>query len=345
MWQNNISWVEGLFSEIPFKRFQEIRTKSQWDSPLAIFTRLNPNRGNDWPNLRFEGIQSSTSPAIRAFDTLFSPDYYIVAVDTRVRTTILSVNIKTQDHITGKVSTTIEYQAVSIETLLNVGDPLASMKDRAGEMIKDFIARRDYEDISETEVKNELRRLHEQVETGLVIKGVSGIHIEWPESITQRLQKSVIDKIDDKTQRKLNDLKVEKLNSFGIHDPILIASVLSQSDGDFEVIMGHVRSASQAYKDQMDRDLSLLNWLKERDLLARADVQNVIDSLTGRINDQASQSSPLLKGLLGTANDDRRQLKDGDATKEKHSEKDKDNQDGPPVIGKRKINLPNKSDE
>lgn len=344
MWQNNISWVEGLFSEIPFKRFQEIRTKSQWDSPLAIFTRLSPNKGNDWPNLRFEGIQTATSPAIRAFDTLFSPDYYIVAVDIRLRTTILSINIRTQDFVSGKLSATIEYQAMSLEALLNISDPLARLKDRISELIIDFVSQRDYESVSEMEIKKELRHTNEQSETGLAIRGVSGIQIQWPDSITQKLQQSVVDKIDDKTRRKFNDSKVEKLHAFGIHDPILIASVLSQSDTDFEVIMGHVRSASQAYKDQADRDLSLLNWLKERDLLTRSDVQNVIDSLTGRINDQASQSSPLLKGLLSTANDDRRQLKEGGVKNEEHSEKDKDNQDGPPVIGKRKINLP-KSDE
>lgn len=344
MWQNNISWVEGLFSEIPFKRFQEIRTKSHWDSPLAIFTRLSPNKGNDWPNLRFEGIQTSTSPAIRAFDTLFSPDYYIVAVDTRLRTTILSMNIRTQDSVSGKLSATIEYQVASLETLLSISDPLARFKDRIGEIIADFISQLEYENVSEIDIKKELRHANEQAETGLSIRGVSGIQIQWPDSITQKLQQSVVDKIDDKTRRKFNDSKIEKLHAFGIHDPILIASVLSQSDTDFEVIMGHVRSASQAYKDQMDRDLNLLNWLKERDLLTRADVQTVIDSLTGRINDQSSQSSPLLKGLLGSSSDDRRQLRDGGTQTEIHNEKDTDNQDGPPVIGKRKINL-SKSEE
>lgn len=341
MWQHNVSWVEGLFSEIPFKRFQEIKTKSQWDSPLAIFTRLNPNKGNDWPNLRFEGIQSSTSPAIRAFDTLFSPDYYIVAVDTRLRTTTCLIDVKTKDNITGKVSVTIEYQVASLETLLNVGDPLSRLKDRTGETIQEFVSRKDYASFDETEIKNSLRMVDEQSETGLSIKRFFSSQINWPESITQRYQKDVLDKLDDNTQRKLNDLKVQKLKDFGINDPILIASVLGRNDSDFDVIMGHVRSASQAYKDQMDRDISLLNWLKDRDLLTRGDVQNVIDSLATRINDQSSQSSPLLKGMLASVNTDQQQLGGGESQNEEHD----DNQEGPQVVRKRKIDLSNKSSE
>jgi hypothetical protein len=338
MWQNNVSWIEGLFSEIPFKRFQTIKTKSQWDSPLAIFTRLNPNNGNDWPNLRFEGIQSPSSPTIRPFDTLFSPDYYIVAVDTRKKTTACLIDIKTQDNITGKVSVTIEYQVVSLETLLSIDDPLSRLKARIGEVILEFVSHRDYFSVNEAYIKDSLQMVEAQGETGISVKRLFNLQIIWPESITQRFQKDVLGKIDDKTQRGLNDLKIQKLKDFGINDPILIASVLGQSDTDFDVIMGHVRNASQAYKDQMDRDLSLLNWLKEKDLLTRADVQNVIESLTLRINDQSSPS-PLLKGMLSSTNHDQQRLGSGETSKE---EQGKEGQEGPKIISKRKINLSDK---
>lgn len=341
MWQNNVSWAEVLFSEIPFKRFQEIKTKSQWDSPLAIFTRLNPDKGNDWSNLRLEGIQSQSSPTIRAFDTLFSPNYYIVAVDTRLRTTVCLTDVKTQDNITGKVSVTIEYQATSLEILLSVDDPLSRLKDRAGEEIQEYVSHRDYFSVSENGIKDSLQMLEVQSETGIFIKRFFNLKINWPESITQRFQKDVLSKIDDTTQRALNDLKVQKLKDFGINDPILIASVLSQSDSDFDVIMGHVRSGSQAYKDQMERDLNLLSWLKEKDLLTRADIQNVVDSLTTRINDQSSLASPLLRGLLSPANHDQQRLTSEETPKKEQDE----GQGGPIVIGKRKVNLSDKSNE
>lgn len=341
MWQNNVSWKEGLFSEIPFKRFQAIKTKSQWDSPLAIFTRLNPNRGSDWPNLRLEGIQSSTSPAIGAIDTLFSPEYYIVAVDTRLRTTECLVDIKTQDNIVGKIRVTIEYQVFNLETLLSVDDPLSRLKDSAGETIQEFVSRRDYFSVSEIEIKNGLQVLESQGGTGISVKRFFNLQIIWPDAISQRFQKDVLDKLDNKTQRGLNDLKIQKLKDFGINDPILIASVLSQNDADFDVIMNHVRSASQAYKDQAERDLNLLSWLKEKDLLTRADVQNVIESLTGRINDQSSASSSVVKGLLSPTPFDQKQLSGGDSSKEEKDE----NSEGPQVIRKRKLNLPNKPND
>lgn len=341
MWQNNESWKEGLFSEIPFKRFQAIKTKSQWDSPLAIFTRLNPSKGNDWPNLRLEGIQSPLSPPIRAFDTLFSPDYYIVAVDARTKTTECLVDIKTQDNITGKIRVTIEYQVSSLEILLTIDDPLSRLKDRTGEKIQDFVSRKDYFSVNEMDIKNNLQGSESQGETGITIKRFFNLQITWPESISQRFQKDVLGKLDDKTQRGLNDLKIQKLKDFGINDPVLIASVLSQDDSDFDVIMNHVRSASKSYNDQVQRDFDLLSWLKDKDLLTRADVQSVIESLTARINDESSLSTSVVKGLLSSKPSDQKQLSKGKLSEEVQSESD----EGPQVVRKRKINLSSKTSD
>ncbi|KXK13524.1 MAG: hypothetical protein UZ14_CFX002001603 [Chloroflexi bacterium OLB14] len=294
MWQNNTSWKEGLFSEIPFKRFKAIWNKSQWDSPLALFTRLNTNDGYDLANLRLIGILLSSSPAMKPMNTLFTPDYYIVAIDTRLRTTDCSVEVKTQDGILGKARVTLEYQVSNPESLFSVDDPLFILKNRAGEAIQELISNKNYFSLDELNIENTLQVLEGKSETGISLKGFFNLQINWAESFTNRLENNVLDKLDDKTQRKLNRLKLDKLKDFGINDPILIASVLSQNDSDFEVIMNHVRSFSQAKKDEIERDINLLNWLKEKDFLTRADVQKVIDSLSAKSDDQQKQPTHLI---------------------------------------------------
>ena len=336
MWQQNVSWSEGLFSEIPFKRFQQIKT----NSPLAIFTRMNSGKGNDWTNLKLEGIQLPSSPAIRAFDTLFSPDYYIVAVDTRLRKTKCLVDIKTRDNIFGKVEVEIEYQVYSLEALLEVDDPLSRLKDSAGELMQEFVSLRSYSSVNEIEVKGSLSGLEVQGEAGISVKRFFNVKIQWPEAITKTYMQNVIDDLQNKNQLGLNALKVKKLNDFGIHDPVLIASVLSVNDTDFSVIMDHVRNASQAYKDQTERDLGLLNWLKDKDLLTRADVQNVIDSLTKRINDQGASAVNVPDNLLSSMSHNQAGLGDGETPN-----KDKPKSEGPEIVGRRRINVSDKSDE
>ena len=348
MWQNNVSWVEGLFSEIPFKRFQAIKTKSQWDAPLAIFTRVNPKEGNIWPNLRLEGIQSPTSPEIRRLDTVFSPDYYIVAIDTRLKRSECNISIRTRDYIAGEVRVTVEYQVSNLETLLSIEDPLASLKDRVEEEIRNIASSKEYSALGDIEMKNAIEMLDLQDETGITLKRFVNLTVDWPESITKILVNGVVDGIDDQAQRNLNKLKINKLNEFGITDPILIASVLSKKDTDFNVIMDHVRSISSGYNEQMERDLRLLNWLKDQDLLTRADVQNVVGSLTNRINDQSTLGSPIIKGLMSSAANDDQMLKNGDDRVEKleGSKKERnEEQEGPKVIGKRKVDLPDKKEE
>lgn len=264
-------------------------------------------------------------------------------MDTRLRKTECAANVTTLDNISGKVQVTIEYQVASLEKLLSTDDPLARLKDRTGEWIQNFVSRKDYFSIKETGIKDNLQVSELREESGISVKSFFNLKITWPDSITQRFQQSVLDVLDHQTQQNLNELKMQKLKDFGIIDPVLIASVLSKKDSDFNVIMDHVRSVSQVYKDQMDRDLSLLNWLKERDLLTRADVQDVIGSLTDRINNQSSLSSPILQGILSTTHQNNQQLGDG---KSVDDEQEKGvGQEGPKVTGKRKINLSDKSKE
>lgn len=249
MWQNNASWKEGLFLEIPFKRFQAIKTQSKWDSPLAIFTRINKHQGNEWSNLRFTGIQSSSSPTISAFDTLFSPEYYVVAIDTRVRTTKHQVEIKTVDNIPGTVSVTIEYQVVSLEILFNIEDPLTRLKDLVGEKIFEFVSRKNFSSMYEVEMKKSLQDLETIGLTGIKVNQYINFKIEWADFVEKTVQKDSLDRLEAIALRDLNEIRIQKLRDFGISDPVLIASVLSRRDSDFNVIMDHVRNISQAYKD------------------------------------------------------------------------------------------------
>lgn len=329
MWQSNVSWKEGLFSEIPFKRFQAIKTKSQWDAPLAIFTRLNPTGGDNWPNLRLEGIQSSTSPAIGAMDTLFGPSYYIVAVDTRLRTTECLVTIKTQDKISATVHVTVEYQVESLEILLRTDDPISRLKDRANETIQEYASQRSYFTINESDLKNGLR-LETQNDMGVSIKRFFNVQINWPDSISKKLEQTVVNQIDAQTQDAFNQIKIQKLNEYGIYDKVVIANVLSRSDADFEVVMQEVREVRGNIKDQAQRDEKMFDWLAKNGYLTRADVQNVIDSLTNRANDISSL--PMMKGnnLLSS---------DGMNQQPKLSSNEDDNQ-GEIKISKRKLNFP-----
>jgi len=294
MWQTNFSWKEGLFSEVPFKRFQTIRTKSQWDSPLAIFTRLSPEKGNDWSNLRLEGIHLSTSPAISMFDTTFSPKYYIIAIDTRLRSTICLVDVKAQDNSEGNVSVTVEYQVSNPEVLLTINDPISTLKERTKEAIRELVSYSDHFAINETDIKNNLQMLEVKGELGISIKHFYNIQIVWNELIKQKTKDNLGTTLN-KTQYEINDLKTNKLKNFGVSDPILIANILSQQDSDFETIVDYARIIAGTHKEQLDRDLNLLNWLTEKDLLTRADVQKVIEELFGHTSESPALTSPELK--------------------------------------------------
>lgn len=238
------------------------------------------------------GTETATSRTKSAFDKLLiNHNHYMILVDTRLRTTTLFVNIKTQDFVSGKLVANIEYQVVNLETLFNISDPLATLKDKISKLIINFVAQHNWESINEKEIKEKLRQGNELLGTGLVIRDALNIEIQWADSITKKLQQSVDDKIEDKTKRKFNDLKLEKLRSFGIYNPTLIVSVLSQSDSDFETIMGYVRSISQTHKDETERDINVLNWLKEKDLLTEADVQKIIGSIKTNLEGKSKSDS------------------------------------------------------
>ena len=327
MWQSNVSWKEGFFSKIPFERFQEIKT-TQWDSPLAIFTRVNPRGGDDWPNLRLEGIQSSTSPTIRRVDTLFSPDYYIIAIDTRIRTSECSTDIKTQDNISGKVLFTLEYQASVLGAILNIADPLQVLKDRIQEAVQDACAYVGYRYVTTNNIKTSALSVQTEQEIGIAVRRVSNIRVSWPETITKTLEQITVDSLLNDAQKVSNDQKIQKLQEFGITDPVLYASVLSQTDADFAAIMDHVRGVSKAYQDQAARDKDLLAWLAEKDYISRADVQKIIGPLTDRINDHHSV-------LLSSAPDNRRALPNSD---EQANSSEQSSNAGPQIVRKRRVN-------
>ncbi len=333
MWQSNSSWKAGIFSEIPFKRFQEIKTKSQWDSPLALFTRVNPNKGNDWPNLRLEGIQSATSPGIGAFGSLFSPNYYIIAIDTRLLSTDFSAEINSMDNIAGKVSLTVEYKVASLERILSFADPLQALKDRVQEGIQDSCAYLSYRSINPTSIRNSVKAIHAELTVGLAVNGISNIKITWPESITEPLSGMTVTDLTTEAKNRANAQKIQKLQDFGITDPVLIATVLSNGDRDFASIMLHVQNLSQAYQDQATRDEKLFNWLVDKDYISQADVKNLIDPLMNRMNNQNSDSGSVTRAIMSSSLDARRQLPgDGDEGKSANQ-----NSGGSPIKGTRRV--------
>lgn len=317
MWQNNLSWKEGLFSEVPFKRFQTIKTKSQWDPPLALFTRINPNNGNDWSNLRLEGIQLPTSPAIKVFDTLFSPDYYIVAIDTRLRNTLCLVNVKSQDKSEGNISITIEYQVANPEILLTINDPISTLKERTKEAVQEVVSFYEYSSINAQKIKDNLQMLEVRGELGVSIKSFSNIQVVWNELIEKKVEKNLQTRAK-KTPHEIESLKIDKLKNLGVSDPILVASILTQQDSDFETILDYARIISNAHENRLERDINLLNWLTEKDLLTRADVQKVLEELIGSINhtpvikfpELENSFNQKLKVFLCHSSQDKQQVRD-----------------------------------
>jgi len=295
MWQDNISWQEGLLSEVPFKRFQAIRIESPWNSPLAIFARLNPNLGTDWTNLHLERILSFDSPAM---NTLFSKEYYIVAVDTRPRTTECLIDIETQDRVVGKVRCILEYQVSKLESLFSVDDPLSMLKSKVEGMVRGLISKKSFFSIDESEINNDLRDFDLGVKVGLIVKRVFNLQIHWSESVLQRFQQDMRARNDYMEQISLNKLKIMKLKDFGLDNPIVIASVISQNAQDFDIIMNNIRNASQGSKNHTEREIILLSWIIEKGLLAKADIQALVDSLATSINDESLLSSSIFKEFL-----------------------------------------------
>ena len=174
-------------------------------------------------------------------------------------------------------------------------------------------------------------------ELGISIRQFFNLQINWPEAIAKKLVQKVVNRIDSDTQDNLNQLKVEKLNNFGIYDRVLIANVLSKNDADFEVIMGEVRAVSADIKNQAERDEKMLEWLANHNYLTRADVQNVIASLTNRVNDTSSLPINKGNGLLTSDNVGNQNMLGNTDGRE-------DGNQGGIEIRKRKLNLPDNKD-
>lgn len=277
MWQDNLSWQEGLYSNIPWRRGNKIRA----GEPLAFFSRVNSAGNNDWANLRFEGIMEHDSRPLSTLDTLFGKQNYIVAINTRIRTITTDIEVISKDNIRGRIELSLDYKVIDVGQLLEFEDPLQTLLDRIGEVVRQTIATQDFQAISSSEINVRVRSAN--------LKRLIGIEIldsrnfaEWPKNITDALGEIT-------TTEMFNTKKIEKLVSFGISDKLLIAAVLSKGDQVYEAVMEMMQAFSDSQRDQYNRELELLQWLSEKDYLSKADVDTIKENLMQKIKNQDSR--------------------------------------------------------
>ena len=284
MWQDNLSWKERLFYNIPYKRGQSIKP----GEPRAFFTRVNNSGDDDWPNLRLEGIQGPDSPPYSWIETILGPEYYIVAIDTRVRTIKTEVDVQSKDHIPGEIQLSINHQVIDLKALLGFEDPLEFLTERVSEAVRLVCTKMDFQTITEQIVNQAATSVDLRKMMGLNILRTTSA-IRWPAEIVETLGELTTKRITEHTRNEANNLKIEKLKEFGITDKFLMTVVLGKEDADFGRIIEYVQAASQASNDQYNRELELLKWMAENDYLSGPDLAKVKDGLVDRLNRQADR--------------------------------------------------------
>lgn len=315
MWQDNLSWKEGLFSVISDgKKFEAIKAGTEWDAVIAVFSRINKQSGTDWANLRLEGMLRPGSPSISRWQNLFGPGYFVVAIDTRLRAMTSKHNIKSREHLRGTISITVEYEVVTPELTLKVADPLERLQDRVSQTVLDLTANRSYQDIEVSYLRDQLINLETEREIGIQIYNALNIMVTWPEEIEDLLRGKTVTNIQAQIQNDLNESKIQKLLDFGITSKEVIARVLSVSDNDFQAIIGHVENLARAYREQEQRDLQLLEWLDERNYLTRPDTQKLADATLDNIITRRNSQSVRFDAFALTANDQKQLSSKTDST-------------------------------
>ena len=55
MWQDNISWKEGLLSAVTYENINKLKSLSSLKNH-AVYDRKDAGKGDDWSNLIFQAV-------------------------------------------------------------------------------------------------------------------------------------------------------------------------------------------------------------------------------------------------------------------------------------------------
>lgn len=303
MWQDNLSWKEGLLSDVTIGRLKRIRSTTEYGPILAVYERLSAGGGNDWSNLTLRRIIMPASEPMGVLEKLFSSSY-VVAVDTRLRTLSMVCSFTNRQSIVGSIDLTVEYEVKDIRLVMRVADPLLALKKRVEQTVQDVAFDLGYPVLTSIDIRKALLALEAEREIGIVLYNPLCGPVQWPGNIQALTSQPVIDGLVNHNQEEKNKYIVDKLASMGITDPFLVTSVLSQSDKDFQIIVQHIQNYAQAQQNNAQSQLHLLQWLSEQNYITRADMQRLItpllDDMTSRSNPRASVSSFLAGGQVSS---------------------------------------------
>jgi hypothetical protein len=301
VWQDNLSWREGLFSDVTVGRLKGIKSTTEYGPILAVYKRLSAAGGNDWPNLSLRRIIMPASEPMGVLEKLFS-SFYVVAVDTRLRTLSMVCSFTSRKSIAGSIDITVEYEVKDIRLVMRVADPLLALKKRVEQTVQDVAFDLGYPSLTSIDIRKSLLALEVEREIGIVLYNPLCGPVQWPGNIQALTSQPVIDGLVNQNQEEKNKYIVEKLAAMGITDPFLVTSVLSQSDKDFQIIVQHIQNYAQAQQNNAQSQLQLLQWLSEQNYITRADMQRLIipllDDMTSRSNPRGSVSSFLAGGQV-----------------------------------------------
>lgn len=299
MWQNNVSWTEGLFSEVTVGRLGRVKATTEYDPVFAVYERIDKNNANDWYNLKLKRFLMPQGETIGTLEGLFA-SYYVVAVDTRLRAYSSVCTFTTRRSIVGSVDVTIEYEVKDVQLLMRVEDPLLALKKRVEQTVQDIAFDLGYPRLTSTDIRRALLALDTEREIGIVLYNPLCGAIQWPTNIQDLTASPVIDDLRNQNQDNRNAYRRKKLEEMGITDPYIVTSVLSQDDTDLQVIMQHVQSYASAQQDSLQKQLQLLEWLEERNYITRADMQRLVTPLLDQISNQTTISRRTANSFLSS---------------------------------------------
>lgn len=296
MWQNNDSWIQGLFSEVPAGRLRNINSSAEHDNVFVIFERIDKNNGNDWHNLKLKRFLMPNREKVSSLEVFFT-SYYVVAVDTRLRSYSFMCAFDAHHSVKGIVNITIEYTVKDVELLMRVEDPLLVLKKRVERTVQDMALDLDYSSLTAIDICRALLALDTEREIGIALYNSLCGTIQWSFDTQDQIPNP--DTADLRSQdhdSKKASLR-QKLESMGISDPAVMASMLAQHDADLEMMIQYIQNDQQ---DNLQKQLQFIKWLQDRDYISRADLQNSIRPLLDQLKiTKDSESEEPEKYIVG----------------------------------------------